>query len=95
MGQGNVPNVFNTWQNSGGHWASIISNTTDAGFGYALGRGGTPYWVAVYGTAPAPAPMATGGESGEAQAEANAAAAATTNYTTSSNSGRRLIFRRR
>jgi hypothetical protein len=97
MGQGNVPHVFNTWQNSGGHWASIISNTSDAGFGYAIGRGGTPYWVAVYGTPPAPAPKATTeGESGETKAEVKTTAAAPTmTYSTGSNSGRRILFRRR
>jgi cysteine-rich secretory family protein len=90
MGQGNVTHVFSTWRNSGGHWASIVSNTTDAGFGYALGPGGTPYWVAVYGTPPAPAPAAEEGTTPAATAPAS-----TTTYTSSSNSGRRLIFRRR
>lgn len=28
-----------------------MSNTTDVGFGYATTPAGTPYWVAVYGTA--------------------------------------------
>ena len=96
MGQGNVPHVFNTWQNSGGHWASITSNTSEAGFGYALGPGGTPYWVAVYGTSPAKTPATSGdaGEAAEAKAEASSASAVT--HSTNSNSGRRhIIFRRR
>ena len=37
------------WQHSGGHWASIISDTSDAGFGYAVTDSGTPFWVGVYG----------------------------------------------
>lgn len=51
-GYGNVENMFTTWTNSGGHWANMMSNTSDAGFGYAQSPDGTPYWVAVYGTAP-------------------------------------------
>jgi uncharacterized protein YkwD len=50
-GQHDVGDAFHTWQNSGGHWASIVSNTTDAGFGYAVGANGRGYWVAVYGNA--------------------------------------------
>jgi uncharacterized protein YkwD len=48
-GQHNVDAAFNSWQNSSGHYASIVSNTTEAGFGYAVGRDGRGYWVAVYG----------------------------------------------
>jgi len=51
-GYGNVDNAFSGWFNSGGHRASMMSNTSDAGFGYAQSPDGTPYWVAVYGTAP-------------------------------------------
>jgi len=51
-GYGNVENMFSTWTNSSGHWANMMSNTSDAGFGFALSPNGTPYWVAVYGTAP-------------------------------------------
>lgn len=97
MGQGSVPHVFNTWQNSGGHWASIVSNTDEAGFGYAVGSGGTPYWVAVYGNAPAEVKKASA-ESPEATATATVAAPQSVpavNYSTNSNSGRRQIFRRR
>jgi hypothetical protein len=98
MGQGSVPHVFNTWRNSGGHWASIVSNTDEAGFGYAVGSGGTPYWVAVYGNAPAKAAPAseTGPEeAGSAETVAAKPQSAPATYSTSSNSGRRLIFRRR
>ncbi len=49
MGQRDVGGAFSAWRNSGGHWASIVSNTEDAGFGYALSQGGTPYWVGMYG----------------------------------------------
>lgn len=48
-GQVDVNDAFQSWQTSSGHWASIISNTTDAGFGYAIGRDGRGYWVALYG----------------------------------------------
>lgn len=51
-GYGNVDSAFNGWFYSGGHFANMMSNTTDAGFGFALSPDGTPYWVAVYGTAP-------------------------------------------
>ena len=50
MGQPSVDSVFNTWQNSGGHWASIISNTAEAGFGYQISPNGTCFWCSVYGT---------------------------------------------
>jgi hypothetical protein len=49
MGHRNVLTAFTGWRNSGGHWASIISDAPEVGFGYALSKGGTPYWVAVYG----------------------------------------------
>ena len=45
--------MFVVWTNSGGHRANMLSGTTDAGFGWAIGGNGTPYWVAVYGTPPA------------------------------------------
>ena len=41
------------WQASGAHYASIVSNTTDAGFGYAVSASGTAYYVGIYGTPPA------------------------------------------
>ena len=49
MGQWDVNSAFSTWRGSGGHWASIVSATTDAGFGYAVGRNGMAYWVGTYG----------------------------------------------
>jgi uncharacterized protein YkwD len=48
-GQHDVDDAFHSWQNSSGHWASIVSNTSEAGFGYAIGNDGRGYWVAVYG----------------------------------------------
>jgi uncharacterized protein YkwD len=49
LGQFDVTHVFSSWQSSGGHWANIASGTRDAGFGCAVGPGGSRYWVAVYG----------------------------------------------
>jgi uncharacterized protein YkwD len=48
-GQGNVDQAFNTWVGSGAHYASIVSGTSEAGFGMAVARNGTPYYVGVYG----------------------------------------------
>ena len=45
-----VDAAFNTWQGSGGHYASIVSGTSEAGFGYAVSRNGATYWVGVYGS---------------------------------------------
>jgi len=47
---GGLDNAFVMWQNSGAHYASIVSNTTDAGFGYAVGPNGSTYFVGIYGT---------------------------------------------
>ena len=47
---GGLDNAFAMWTNSGAHYASIVSNTTDAGFGYAVGPGGGTYFVGIYGT---------------------------------------------
>ena len=58
-GFGTVDATFNTWQASGGHYASIVSGTTEAGFGYAIGPNGGTYWVGVYGS------PAQGDEAGE------------------------------
>ncbi|MDX1945939.1 MAG: CAP domain-containing protein [Pirellulaceae bacterium] len=67
MGTGSVAGAFGMWQNSGGHYASIVSGTTEAGFGYAVGPNGTPYWVGVYGS---PAQGDVTGESEEEVAKA-------------------------
>jgi hypothetical protein len=47
---GGVDTAFSMWQASGAHYASIVSGTTDAGFGYAVGPNGATYFVGVYGT---------------------------------------------
>jgi len=47
---GGPDTAFSMWQGSGAHYASIVSNTTDAGFGYAVGAGGATYFVGIYGT---------------------------------------------
>jgi uncharacterized protein YkwD len=47
---GGPDTAFSMWQNSGAHYASIVSNTADAGFGYAVGPGGATYFVGIYGT---------------------------------------------
>jgi len=47
---GGPDTAFSMWQGSGAHYASIVSNTTDAGFGYAVGPGGATYFVGIYGT---------------------------------------------
>lgn len=47
---GNVDTAFSMWTASGAHYASIVSGTTDAGFGYAVGPGGATYFVGLYGS---------------------------------------------
>lgn len=54
-----VEDAFSVWQGSSGHYASIVSGTNEAGFGYAIGPGGAVYYVGVYGSASA------GDETGE------------------------------
>jgi uncharacterized protein YkwD len=49
MGYRDVKTTFTGWRNSGGHWASITSNTSKAGFGYAISSSGEGYWVGMYG----------------------------------------------
>ena len=50
MNGGGLDSAFAMWQGSGAHYASIVSGTTDAGFGYAVSPGGTVYYVGLYGT---------------------------------------------
>jgi hypothetical protein len=47
-GTRSVSSTFSMWEGSGGHYASIVSGTTDAGFGYAIAPNGQCYWVGVY-----------------------------------------------
>ena len=49
MGYITVEDAFAGWRSSSGHWATIVSGTTDAGFGYAVNEYGMAYWVGVYG----------------------------------------------
>jgi len=53
MGTRSIDGAFSMWQNSGAHYASIVSGTAEAGFGYAVGPGGQVYWVGMYGSPPA------------------------------------------
>ncbi len=48
-GYPSVDKAFAAWQASDHHLGAILSETTEAGFGYAVARDGTTYWVAVYG----------------------------------------------
>jgi uncharacterized protein YkwD len=65
---GNSPDqAFVQWTASGAHYASIVSGTTDAGFGYAVGSGGMAYFVGMYGT------PAAGDYVGETEAQIYAA----------------------
>ena len=66
--QQGVDGAFAAWTSSGGHYASIVSGTTEAGFGYAVARNGSTYWVGVYGS-PAQGD-ATGEPQGFAESEA-------------------------
>lgn len=67
MGTRTIDGAFAMWQNSGAHYASIVSGTAEAGFGYAVGPGGQVYWVGIYGTPPA------GDAIGETEAQVAAA----------------------
>jgi len=49
MGYGDIESCFEGWHYSRGHWASIVSDTPVAGFGFAISTEGTPYWVGMYG----------------------------------------------
>ena len=50
MGTHSIDGAFGMWQASSPHYASIVSGTTDAGFGYAVSPNGQGYWVGVYAT---------------------------------------------
>jgi hypothetical protein len=67
MGTRSIDGAFSMWQNSGAHYASIVSGTAEAGFGYAVGPGGQVYWVGMYGSPPA------GDAVGETEAQVAAA----------------------
>jgi uncharacterized protein YkwD len=48
-----IDSAFAGWQGSGGHYAAIVGNTSDAGFGFARSPSGQTYWVSLYGAATA------------------------------------------
>lgn len=66
-GTRSIDGAFNMWQNSGAHYASIVSGTSEAGFGYAVGSGGQVYWVGLY------ASPARGDSTGETETDLAAA----------------------
>jgi uncharacterized protein YkwD len=81
-GTQSVDGAFNMWQGSGAHYASIVSGTTEAGFGCAVSPSGQVYWVGVYAS---PTSVDIVGETEEqvalALANPEAAAAAESNET--------------
>ncbi len=81
-GTQSVDGAFNMWQGSGAHYASIVSGTTEAGFGCAVSPSGQVYWVGVYAS---PTSVDRIGETEEqvaiALADPEAAAAAESNET--------------
>lgn len=84
-----VEKAFDGWMKSPPHRSILLGRSTQAGFGYAVSKGGTAYWVGVYGT-PTPKPSET---------PAIVAKPTTTTTTSSSNvsrtSSRRRLLRRR
>lgn len=76
-GSRTVNSTFGMWVGSSGHYASIVSGTSDAGFGYAIAPSGQCYWVGVYATpAAGDAPGETEEQIAQAMAEEKQAALA-------------------
>lgn len=48
-GYDSADKVFTAWLNSIDHRNAVLSDTTQVGFGYAVAKDGTTYWVALYG----------------------------------------------
>ncbi len=44
-----VGKVFEAWESSSRHYDAIYSETSEVGFGYAVAKDGTTYWVGLYG----------------------------------------------
>jgi uncharacterized protein YkwD len=44
-----VDKTFDAWLDSEEHRGAIYSSTSDVGFGYAIAKDGTTYWVGLYG----------------------------------------------
>lgn len=49
MGASSIPETFQGWLNSPGHRAILLSGAREVGYGYAISRNGTAYWVGVFG----------------------------------------------
>ncbi len=48
-GYASVEDVFKAWRNSKSHWESIQADYKEVGFGFAVARDGTTFWVVLYG----------------------------------------------
>jgi len=48
-GSPSISECFNGWLNSPGHRAILLSGAREVGYGYAISRNGTAYWVGVFG----------------------------------------------
>ncbi|TWT34245.1 CAP domain-containing protein [Blastopirellula retiformator] len=44
-----IPSCFQGWLNSPGHRAILLSGAREVGYGYAVARNGSTYWVGVFG----------------------------------------------
>ncbi|WP_158265098.1 CAP domain-containing protein [Blastopirellula marina] len=44
-----IPSCFQGWLNSPGHRAILLSGAREVGYGYAVARDGSTYWVGVFG----------------------------------------------
>ncbi|MEX0794664.1 MAG: CAP domain-containing protein [Pirellulaceae bacterium] len=49
MGQTSISGTFQSWLNSPGHRAILLSGAREVGYGYAVSRSGETYWVGVFG----------------------------------------------
>ena len=48
-GQRSIPEVFQDWRKSRGHFRNMCSNAARVGFGCQLNKNGQWYWVTLYG----------------------------------------------
>ncbi|PHS13999.1 MAG: hypothetical protein COA78_06350 [Blastopirellula sp.] len=48
-GSKTIKSAFNGWLNSPGHRVILLGGGKEVGYGYAISKNGTPYWVGVYG----------------------------------------------
>ena len=49
-GPDSVKEAFDGWTRSGAHYGIMLSGTSHAGFGMAIGNSGTKYWCGIYGS---------------------------------------------